>query len=156
MRIQFNFRVKNRSFNIVFTIIFITIALALILFIRPQLQEKEKEKFASFEIDNLSVAQIVDGKDSCWESGTRYSLHGGGSSQTDYDNGKFSMEKISGIKTISSTLLKSGTLTLEIESKLDSGEMKIVLIQGNEIIEYIQPGVKVTRTFTTSKNSKFY
>ena len=74
----------------------------------------------------------------------------------DYTNVSFSYQKINGIKTVSATKAKDCTLVMDIDSALNSGEARIVIVKSGEIVEYIELGQRVQRTYEVSGENVFY
>lgn len=74
----------------------------------------------------------------------------------DYTNVSFSSKEISGIKTVSATKAKDCTLVLDIDSALNFGNARLVIVKGGEIVEYIELGQKVQRTYEVSGEHVFY
>ena len=98
-----------------------------------------------FSLETLTDEQIIYGKQ---YRAYRYSGQnigkstgvGGRFEKVDCDKSTMTVKKITGVCVRSATKIKDSTLHLTIESTLNSGEMKIVVIRDEEIIEYLEVG----------------
>lgn len=106
-----------------------------------------------FSIDNLSSEEISTSEYSSvfavsrkYKSGTRTGVDGA-SKYEDTDRIDFKCKKITGISRISATKASDCTLTINVSSKLLSGNAKIVVICDDEILEYVDFGQEKTLTY---------
>ena len=99
-------------------------------------------KLKDFQINAITDMQIVN-NDYYYSSLLDQQSFSGDSSgvskerlrKYDRENVKYSVEKITGINTVSATKVENSTVTFYIDSKLYSGEMMLVVIMDNEIID---------------------
>lgn len=74
----------------------------------------------------------------------------------DRDETFYSGKKMVGIITPSATLARDCTLVITVDSKLNSGNMRIVVVMDGEIVEYVEPNVQKTLSYTVSGEHTFY
>ena len=65
-------------------------------------------------------------------------------------------ESITGILTVSATKINEGSLTLDIVSTLNSGEMTIVIVKNDKILEFIDTNGNIKKTYSVTEESEFY
>ena len=144
------FSKRERFTRIVFAvftfIFFVTLTMTLIRgIIDPSSMKNGSDiDLKNFSVDSLTDEQIAStpGRYSAFSSSQRSSGGYSGvrdSRYSDYDRDRcsYSAKKITGIMTVSATKVKNSTLNLTIESNLKAGEMKIVVVRDNEILEYV-------------------
>ena len=118
---------------------------------------------SSFKISELTEGDIVSEYNSCsaWMTKLRATGNDSGVKNSrfedvDMDKVTYSSKKITGIETVSATRIKSGSLTIGIESKLTSGNAKIVIVQDDKILEYVEFGEKKTLSFSVDGEHVVY
>lgn len=75
----------------------------------------------------------------------------------DYDQKEFEAEKVSGIIALSATKARDCMLHIIVESTLETGEMKLVVVIDKEaIVEYIPVGEKVDLYYTVEGEHTYY
>lgn len=123
----------------------------------------EKLDLSNFSLENLTDNQIV-----CIES--QYSAYRYKSSKNgnetgidnqryeayDRDQLSFSAKKITGIHPLIATKVSDGNLHIKIESSLNSGEMKIVVIRDDKILEYLEVGKVVELNYYADGEHTYY
>ena len=125
--------------------------------------EKNKLNLDSFEINELSTAEIVDVSDDYRAVLTSWSEYGKKSgvqqskyTKADHDRIKFSAKKITGIKTVSATLARDCKLVINIESQLKNGKAQIVVVQDDTVIEYLDASTQSTLEYNVVGQHCFY
>ena len=120
------------------------------------------------ELENFAPETVSDGE--IVASGEhfnafRISTHKSGEStgiggfiydEYDHDKVKLSVKWITGIKLLSASKVKDATLDLNIESTLESGDAKIVIIRDREIVEYVDLGQSVNLSYEVSGEHTYY
>ena len=76
--------------------------------------------------------------------------------ESDVDKIEFSCEKIIGIKTLQATRAENCTLVINISSEVISGNMYIVIVSNNSIVEYANVGEDVRLEYTASDAQEYY
>ena len=106
-----------------------------------------------FSIDSLSSEDISKNEYASvfavsrkYKSGTKTGVDGA-SKYEDTDKIEFKCKKITGIKRVSATKVSDCTLTINVSSKLLSGNAKIVVVCDDEILDYIEFGQEKTLTY---------
>lgn len=137
--------------------IFILFMLIDSFFLSPSTAEAEPE----FDHKNMVMSEVTDeqiiGVSSTYSAfmtsthqiGKKNNIRGK-YSEFNVDLYEFSAKKVSGIMTLSATHVKDSALTLNIDSDLNEGEMKIVVIRDNEILEYVSVGESVQLQYDVS------
>ena len=75
----------------------------------------------------------------------------------DYDQKEFEAKKVSGIIALSATKARDCMLHIVVESTLETGEMKLVVVIDKEaIVEYIPVGEKVDLYYTVEGEHTYY
>ena len=148
----------------IFLAVFSVTFIVAILFIRLFCVESESPlDFDNMTLDELTDDEIID-LFNCYKALFSQSRNYGSSTgvdiddigEADADNNIFSAGEITGIKTISATRIKDGTLSLNIDSKLSSGKMKIVVVMDGEILEYVDVNTVCDLTYTVSGEHLIY
>ena len=123
----------------------------------------EKLDLSNFSLEKITDEQIIS-IDSQYRA-YRYKSSRKGSETgvdnrryEDYDRDQlsFSAKKITGIHPIQATKVTDGTLRVNIESKLNSGEMKIVVIRDDEILEYLEVGRPLELNYSAEGEHTYY
>ena len=111
------------------------------------------KELEDFSIDSLSSEDISSNEYASvfaasrkYKSGTRTGVDGA-SKYEDTDKIDFKCKKITGISRVSATKVSDCTLTINVSSKLLSGNAKIVVICDDEILEYIEFGQEKILTY---------
>ena len=128
----------------------------------------DRPKSEKLDLDNFSLETLTDEQIVLIEKqykAYRYnSSKKGGDTDVDnfryedYDRDKlsFSAKKITGIHPIQATKVTDGTLRVNIETKLNSGEMKIVVIRDDEILEYLEVGRPLELNYSAEGEHTYY
>ena len=100
-----------------------------------------------FKISELTEEEIVNEPDYCRARMSKLQASGYDSGvkndrfeEVDLDRVTYSSKRITGINTVSATRIKDATLKLYIDSELVSGNGKIVIVQDDKILEYLEFG----------------
>ena len=118
----------------------------------------------NFEISELSDEQIVyiSSKFTAFMSSWKSNGQKSGISdyrykeEEDHDITEYSSEKISGIKTVSATFVKDGTVSLEIESSSHTGNAVIVVVMDKQIVEQFDAGGTKSLVYTVEGEHEIF
>lgn len=117
----------------------------------------------TFSIETVTDEQII-GISSNYRSYLASQKYSG--TDTDISNARYedcdktkctlSAKKINGIQTVSATRAQDCVLTLDIESSLDAGEMKIAVVMDGEILEYVPVGGSAHFVYNVTGEHYYY
>ena len=125
----------------------------------PDIAMPDLSKFSLEELSNEQIIHISihynSLKSHVSRSGNRSGVVG---TYKDFDSDicDYSSKKITGIMTLSVTLAKDCTLKLDINSKVESGNLRFVLICDNEIIETIEATSDISFTYNVVGEHTYY
>ena len=126
------------------------------------LSSNVSKELENFSIDNLSAEDIINkefsstfASSSKYQGGTETGVDGA-SKYVDSDRIEFKCKKTTGINCVSATKVTDGTLTINISSKLSSGNAKFVIIRDKEILEYIDFGQDKTLIYDVKGEHIYY
>ena len=124
---------------------------------------EEKLDLKNFSLETLTNDQIISIERQYTAYGYKSSKSG---SETGVDNQRykdydrdqlsFLAKKITGIHPLIATKVRNGNLRISIESKLNSGEMKIVVIRDDKILEYIEVGTTLELNYYADGEHTYY
>ena len=127
------------------------------------------DKEAILDLDNLDITQVSKEKVinvvryGNFEAGEhkkgRSTGVKGDYADYDYDNCRYSIEKCTGIFTVSSTKVGEAELSIDVSVILYSGELKMFIIRDNEIIEefVLESGeTQIKRNYLSNKSQMYY
>ena len=121
----------------------------------------EYPNLEQFSIDAVNENQIVEiasyarSKGRFQRKGANTGM-GGKYDSYDATESLYISESITGILTVSATKIIEGNLTLDIVSTLNSGEMTIVIVKNDNILEFINTNENVIKTYSVTEESEFY
>ena len=124
---------------------------------------KERLDLDSFSLDTLTDDQIlsIDSQYTAYKykstkNGSGTGVNASKYEEYDRDELSFSSKKITGIHPVLATKVKDATLRVNVESVLNSGEMKIVVIKDGAILEYIEVGKTQQLTYYAEGEHTYY
>ena len=146
--------------------VFALVLVIMLIFINIKDAEEAKESgidLKNFNLETISDEAIITqaNRSKSYSVSKKHYGKSSGISDTaylkaDYDNCEFSCRKIIGIMTVSATKIENATLNLTVSSTLNSGKMKIVVIQDNQILEEIPVGEPVQLNVSATEESLIY
>ena len=113
--------------------------------VSKELEDFSIDRLSSEDISNNEYASVFAASRK-YKSGTRTGVDGA-SKYEDTDRIEFKCKKMTGIMRVSATKASNCTLTINVSSKLLSGNAKIVVICDDEILEYVDFGQEKTLTY---------